>query len=340
MDEQPHCNDEPTRLLVDPFGRHVTYLRISVTDRCDLRCLYCIGPEPRFLPRDQVLSLEEMLAVIRAFVDLGVTKVRLTGGEPLVRQNLLWLMRQTAALPGLRELVLTTNGTQLAPLARTIRRAGVRRINISLDTLRPDRFLRITGHDRLGQVLAGIDAAVEAGFARIKLNSVILRNRNHDEVTDLVDFAVERGINISFIEEMPLGARQEPQGLDGFYSSSEIHEDLARRFSLIPTAESTGGPARYFRVPGSETRVGFISPHSHNFCEDCNRVRVTAVGRLLLCLGQERSLDLRTILRTHPEDQKRLQDAILNAMKIKPAGHSFSFEAGAELGRRMNVTGG
>lgn len=340
MIEPPHAAEPPHPALIDRFGRRITYLRLSVTDRCDLRCVYCMGPEVQFLDRAQILSLEELLEVIRAFVALGVSKVRLTGGEPLVRPNLLWLIRQATPLPGLQELVLTTNGTQLATLARQIREAGVRRINISLDTLRPERFARITGKDRLAQVLAGIEAALEAGFERIKLNAVILRHRNHDEVNDLVDYAVARGINISFIEEMPLGVVGDHDRAEVFYSSDQIHADLAPRFTLVPTTEATGGPARYFRIPGTETRVGFISPHSHNFCGDCNRVRVTAAGRLLLCLGQDHSLDLLPLLRAAPGVQQRLRQQLLAAMHIKPAGHEFQVGVGVPLRRHMNLTGG
>lgn len=339
MSEMPGSG-EARPALVDRFGRRVTYLRLSVTDRCDLRCVYCMGPEARFLQRHQILSLEELLAVIRAFVALGVSKVRLTGGEPLVRRNLLWLIREAARLPGLQELVLTTNGTRLVALAGALRQAGVRRINISLDSLQQERFSRITGSDRLGQVLAGIEAALAAGFERIKLNAVILKHRNHDEVTDLVAFAVARGINISFIEEMPLGTVGGHDRAEVFYSSDQIQADLARRYTLVPTTEATGGPARYFRIPDTETRVGFISPHSHNFCGDCNRVRVTADGRLLLCLGQEHALDLRPILRGAPGDQAQLRHQILVAMQIKPAGHEFRLRAEPPLRRHMNVTGG
>ncbi len=340
MIEQPSTGLESEAALVDRFGRRVTYLRLSVTDRCDLRCLYCMGPEVRFLPRHQILSLEEMLEVVRAFVALGVTKVRLTGGEPLVRRNLLWLMREVARLPGLAELVLTTNGTRLGILAQEIRDAGVRRINVSLDTLRPERFAHITGNTRHAEVLAGIEAALRAGFERIKLNAVILRHRNHDEVTDLVGFAVARGINISFIEEMPLGRVGEHDRAEAFYSSDEIQADLARHFTLVPTTETTGGPARYFRIPDTDTRVGFIAPHSHNFCGDCNRVRVTADGRLLLCLGQEHSMDLRPVLRASPSDQARLRETIRAAMQIKPAGHEFRVGTPTLLRRHMNLTGG
>jgi cyclic pyranopterin phosphate synthase len=326
--------------LIDGFGRRVTYLRISVTDRCDFRCVYCMGPDQRFAPRDSVLTLDEILAIARAFVALGVRKIRLTGGEPLVRRNLLWVIGEISALPGLAELVITTNGSQLAGMAAAVRAAGVRRINISLDSLRPERFRQITRRGDLDGVLRGIDAAIAAGFERIKLNAVILRNRNHDEVCDLVGFAVDKGINISFIEEMPLGVIGDHDRAEAFYSSDQIRADLAARFELIPTTETTGGPARYYRIPGTETRVGFISPHSHNFCGDCNRVRVTAEGRLLLCLGQEHSLDLRTVLRQQPGDAAALYHAIQDAMQIKPAGHDFTLAGVPVVLRHMNVTGG
>ncbi len=326
--------------LIDRFGRRITYLRVSVTDRCDFRCVYCMKPDQRFTPRDQLLSLEETAQVARAFVGLGVCKIRLTGGEPLVRRNVLWLMREVASLPGLDELVITTNGSRLAELAEQVRAAGVRRINISLDSLRPERFRRITRKGDLAPVLRGIDAALAAGFERIKLNVVILRHRNHDEIPDLVRFAVNKGINISFIEEMPVGQIGEHDRAEVFYSSDSIRADLQSHFELVPTTETTGGPARYYRIPGTETRVGFISPHSHNFCGDCNRVRVTAEGQLLPCLGQEQVLDLRRILRGHPGDEAELGRIIRDAMQSKPKGHEFGPQANRTLARHMNVTGG
>lgn len=325
--------------LTDSFGRRITYLRLSVTDRCDFRCLYCMGPKPRFAPRQATLSLEELLAVARAFVALGVRKIRLTGGEPLVRPNLIWLLRRLGALPGLEELVITTNGSQLAARARELRAAGVQRLNISLDSLRPQRFRDLTGNGELQPVLDGIEAALAAGFVRLKLNTVILDRRNQDEIPDLVRFAVDKGINISFIEAMPLGSA-DGRGPTAFYASARIRADLEAHFRLLPTTETTGGPARYYRIAGSDTRVGFISPHSHNFCTDCNRVRVTAEGRLLLCLGQEESLDLRALLRARPGDPDSLRAAIVAAMHRKPAGHRFEIGVPALLGRSMNVTGG
>jgi cyclic pyranopterin phosphate synthase len=326
--------------LIDRFGRRVTYLRISVTDRCDFRCVYCMEPDQRFAPRDEVLTLEEIGQVTAAFVTLGARKVRLTGGEPLVRPGVVGLMQQITNLRGLDELVITTNGSQLGRLAGDIRAAGVRRINISLDSLNPERFRQITRKGDLTQVLRGIEAALAAGFERIKLNAVILRGRNHDEVPALVRYAVDHGINISFIEEMPLGVIGDHDRAESFYPSEQIRADLAPHFKLVPTTETTGGPARYYRIPGSETRVGFISPHSHNFCGDCNRVRVTTEGRLLLCLGQEHSLDLRAILRQHPGDAQRLREAIQLAMQIKPKGHEFDLQAKPLIFRHMNHTGG
>jgi len=249
-------------------------------------------------------------------------------------------MEDVAALPGLRELVVTTNGSQLARLAGDLRAAGVRRLNISLDSLDAERFKRITRGGRLEQVMAGIEAAREAGFERIKINSVILRNRNHDEVVPLVRFAAERGLDISFIEEMPLGVIADHDRAEAYYSSDQIREDLTREFALLPTAETTGGPSRYYLLPEFGTRVGFISPHSHNFCDSCNRVRLTVEGRLLLCLGQEHSVDLRVVVREHPGDLERLKQAIRDSMAIKPKGHDFVLTGQPVIFRHMNATGG
>ena len=326
--------------LVDSFGRRITYLRLSVTDRCDFRCVYCMEPDQRFAPRDKVLDLAEMAQVARVFVGMGVRKIRLTGGEPLMRRNVLWLMREIAALPGLAELVITTNGSRLEEYAREIRDAGVKRINISLDSLRPERFHRITRNGHIDRVLRGIDAALAAGFERIKLNAVILKHRNHDEINGLVQFAVDKGINISFIEEMPVGQIGEHDRAQVFYSNDRIRSDIRTRFELVPTTETTGGPARYYRIPGTETRVGFISPHSHNFCGDCNRVRVTAEGRLLLCLGKEHSLNLCRVLREHPGAEANLRRAIRHAVQGKPKGHEFDLRASPIILRNMNDTGG
>jgi cyclic pyranopterin phosphate synthase len=257
-----------------------------------------------------------------------------------VRRNVVKLFRDIGALPALKELVLTTNGSRLEQLAGEIRAAGVRRVNISLDSLDVDRFRSITRIGDLAVVLAGIRAALRAGFERIKINSVILKNRNHDEVVDLVRFSVDHGMDISFIEEMPLGVIGDHDRAEVYYSSDNIREDLERIWTLVPTTESTGGPSRYFRIPGTGTRVGFISPHSHNFCESCNRVRLTCEGRLLLCLGQEHSVDLRHVLRANPGDMETLKQAIRDSMQIKPRGHDFILGAQPVIFRHMNVTGG
>jgi len=333
-------NAAPSNRLIDRFGRTVSYVRISVTDRCDFRCVYCMDEEMHFVPRAQLLTLEELAFTARAFTELGVSKIRITGGEPLVRRNVIKLFQDIGALPGLKELVTTTNGSQLPKLARDLRAAGVRRVNISLDSLVPERFRRITRVGDLNNVLAGIDSALAAGFERIKINAVILKNRNHDEVTDLVRFAADRGMDVSFIEEMPLGIIGDHDRAEAYYSSDEIRRDLERTFTLIPTTESTGGPARYFRVQEAGNRVGFISPHSHNFCESCNRVRLTCEGRLLLCLGQEHSVDLRYVLRSHPGDLEKLKQAIRDSMRIKPKGHEFDLSVRPVIFRHMNVTGG
>ncbi len=326
--------------LIDRFGRRVSYVRLSVTDRCDLRCVYCMGEDMTFVPRNQLLSLEELTQLGKAFVELGVDKIRITGGEPLVRRNILHLFRQLGQLPGLRDLTLTTNATQLAPYAQALKEAGVTRINISLDTLNPERFHQLTRLGNINKVMAGIDAALQAGFQRLKLNAVILKNRNHDEILDLVEFAHQRGMDITFIEEMPLGVIGDHDRAEAYYSSDEILRDLRQHMDLQAVDESTGGPARYYRREGSPYRVGFISPHSHNFCETCNRVRVTAEGRLLLCLGQEHSLDLRAIMRTYPEDDTRLRQALLDSMQIKPLGHEFNLQTQPIIFRHMSATGG
>jgi cyclic pyranopterin phosphate synthase len=326
--------------LVDRFGRHVTYVRISATDRCDFRCVYCMSEEMTFLPRAQVLTLEELALIARGFVELGVTKIRLTGGEPLVRKNVVWLCQEIARLSGLRELVLTTNGSQLDRLAAPLAAAGVRRINISLDSLDAERFRRITRTGDLARVLSGIEAARRAGFERLKLNTVILKNRNHDEVHALVGFAAEREMDISFIEEMPLGVIGDHDRAEVYYPSDQIKADLERHYTLVPTTETTGGPSKYYRVAGTAIKVGFISPHSHNFCHLCNRVRVTPEGRLLLCLGQEHSADLRQVVREHPSDIDRLKRALVAAMAIKPLGHDFRLDGAPVILRHMNATGG
>lgn len=332
--------DEQNNSLIDRFGRNIEYLRISVTDRCDLRCIYCMAEDMKFVPRSQLLTLEEIVRIGRSFVNLGVSKIRITGGEPLTRCNILKVFRELGELEGLNDLTLTTNGTLLTRYAQSLKDAGVTRINISLDTLDANRFRRITRVGDINKTLSGIDAALEAGFKRIKINSVILKNRNHDEVLDLVKFVIDRGLDISFIEEMPLGIIGDHNREETYYSSDEILRDLQGHMKIMPTMEQTGGPSRYYRLPDSETRIGFISPHSHNFCEQCNRVRLTPEGRLLLCLGQEHSVDLRRVTRGNPGDDASLERAIINSMKIKPRGHDFNLSGAPIIFRHMNATGG
>ncbi|NJN45541.1 MAG: GTP 3',8-cyclase MoaA [Candidatus Competibacteraceae bacterium] len=326
--------------LVDRFGRHVNYVRLSVTDRCDFRCVYCMSEDMTFLPRARILTLEELATLGRAFAELGVRKIRITGGEPLVRRNVLWLFRELGQLDGLKELVLTTNGSQLEKMAAELKDAGVKRINISLDSLDPEHFRRITRVGDLDSVLRGIRAAKQAGFKRLKLNTVILKNRNDDEIVSLARFAIDNGMDISYIEEMPLGVIGDHDRAEAYCSSDTIRAELSKQFTLIATTESTGGPSRYYRIPGTDSRIGFISPHSHNFCGDCNRVRVTVEGRLLLCLGQEHSVDLRHVLRAYPGDRERLAQTLVQSMDIKPKGHEFDLGAKPIIMRHMNVTGG
>lgn len=327
-------------ILVDRFNRVVDYVRISVTDRCDFRCVYCMDDEMQFVPRAQLLTLEEISKIAQAFTELGVKKIRITGGEPLVRRNVIKLFEDIGDLASLDELVLTTNGSQLSRMAKPLKDAGVKRINISLDSLDAEKFKRITRVGELEHVLHGIDTALATGFEKLKINAVILKNRNHDEVIDLVRYASERGMDISFIEEMPLGVIGDHDRAEAYYSSDEIKHDLEQMFELIPTTETTNGPSKYFKLPETGTRVGFISPHSHNFCDDCNRVRLTCEGRLLLCLGQEHSVDLRKVIRAYPEDNEKLKQAIRDAMLIKPKGHEFNLTEKPIIFRHMNVTGG
>ena len=326
--------------LVDPFGRRITYLRLSVTDRCDFRCTYCMSEDMQFAPREQILSLEELYAVADAFIGLGVKRIRITGGEPLVRKNLLSLLARLGARDELEDLAITSNGSQLAELAPQLRAAGVKRLNISLDSLQRERFAAFTRRDKLEQVLAGIEAARAAGFAKIKLNSVVQKGRNDDEVLDLVEFAVARGLDISFIEEMPLGDISSHRREQTYCSSDEVRQRIEQRYALVRSSKRTGGPSRYWQVAGSDTQVGFISPHSHNFCGDCNRVRVTAEGKLVLCLGHDNALDLKSLMRAHPGDSQRLRDALLEALQLKPERHRFDTDEQVQVVRFMSMTGG
>ncbi|OLU24412.1 cyclic pyranopterin phosphate synthase MoaA [Pseudomonas sp. PA15(2017)] len=329
-----------TTQLVDPFGRRITYLRLSVTDRCDFRCTYCMSEDMVFAPRSQILSLEELYNVADAFIGLGVKRIRITGGEPLVRKNLLSLLHRLGQRPELEDLSITTNGSQLAHMASDLRAAGVTRLNVSLDSLQRERFAAFTRRDMLDQVLAGIDAAAAAGFKRIKLNSVVQTGRNDDEVLGLVEYAMARGLDISFIEEMPLGSVVSHQREQTFCSSEVVRERIETRHALVRSSHVTGGPSRYWQVGGSDTRVGFISPHSNNFCGDCNRVRVTAEGKLVLCLGHDNALDLRGLMRAHPGDSERLREALIGALQLKPERHHFETDEQVQVIRFMSMTGG
>ena len=336
-------NDTSKPKLIDRFGRQVTYVRLSVTDRCDLRCVYCMSDDMKFVPREQLLTLEEMTRIGKAFIDLGVDKIRLTGGEPLTRRNILSVFEGLGAQENLKDLTVTTNGTLLEKYAQPLKDAGVTRINISLDTLRADRFKKITRIGKLEKTLAGIEAALTAGFQKVKLNAVIMNGYNDDEILDLVEFVRQRNMDISFIEEMPLGEVGDHDRSKTYYSSDDLRIFLNKHYQLTPTTETTGGPAKYYRFndeAGKNSRIGFISPHSHNFCEDCNRVRVTAEGMLLLCLGQEHSMDLRKVVRANPDDDEALRTAIINAMQLKPEGHDFNVNEQPIIMRHMSSTGG
>jgi GTP 3',8-cyclase len=329
------------RVLIDGYSRKVDYVRLSVTDRCDFRCVYCMAEDMTFLPRQQVLSLEEIQQIAERFVALGTKKIRLTGGEPLVRAGIVGLCKNIAALPGLRELCMTTNGSQLEKLAAPLFEAGLKRLNISLDSLDPVRFKQLTRTGDLHKVIAGIDAANAAGFTHTKLNCVVMQGRNDHEINDLVAFAIDRGLDITFIEEMPLGVISEHSRAESFFSSDQVRARIAERYTLINSTESTQGPSRYWRLAEAPNiRIGFISPHSHNFCATCNRVRVTVEGRLLLCLGNEHSADLKAVLRANPGQPHKLENAIVEAMKLKPYRHNFEINDEVQVVRFMNMTGG
>jgi len=326
--------------LIDDFGRQVDYVRISVTDRCDFRCVYCMAEEMTFLPRESIMSIEEITLVARAFVELGVSRIRLTGGEPLVRRGLVDNLHHIGRLKGLDELLITTNGSQLVRHAKTLKEAGVKRLNVSLDSLDEAKFKAMTRTGKLPQVLLGINAAIEEGFERIKINAVVMRGSNDDEVLDLVEFARDKGIDIAFIEEMPLGTIESHDRALTYCSSDDVREIIEQRYPLTHNPKKTAGPSRYYSMPNHDTRIGFISPHSHNFCGDCNRVRVTVEGRLLLCLGNEHSVDLMPILRGHPGEVEPLKQAIIASMALKPEKHYFDLHEKPQILRFMNATGG
>ena len=330
--------------MIDPFGRHISYLRVSVTDRCDFRCVYCMAEDMTFLPKAEILSLEELERLCGAFIRLGVRKLRLTGGEPLVRRNVMSLFRglgRHVAAGTLDELTLTTNGSQLARYAEELRACGVRRINVSLDTLDPDKFAAITRWGKIDKVFEGLAAAKRAGLA-VKINAVALKGVNDDEFDSLVDWAGAEGFDLTFIEVMPMGDIGGPARLDQYLPVSLVRAGLRRRWTLDDTDYRTGGPARYVTVRETGRRIGFITPLTHNFCESCNRVRVTCTGTLYMCLGQEDAADLRQPLRA-AESDAALEAAIHAAIARKPKGHDFIIDrrhSQPAVQRHMSVTGG
>lgn len=331
--------DAPTQ-LIDRFDRRISYLRLSVTDRCDFRCQYCMAETMQFLPRSEVLTIEELLRTARLFTELGVRKIRVTGGEPLIRRGVSELFEGLGSLAGLDTLALTTNGSHLADSGHALRNAGVNSVNISLDSLQSDRFKTITRIGDLDTVLRGVDRAIECGFERIRLNAVILDGLNRDEVVPLTQYALDKNIHIAFIEEMPLGQVNVGGKPLAYVSSDALQKELAEHFSLLPmTASDTAGPARDFLIAGSQTQVGFISPHSHNFCAQCNRLRISAEGRLLMCLGNEESIDLRGLLRAGSTDQE-IKTTIIDSLSIKPERHVFDQPEEPQIVRFMNATGG
>jgi cyclic pyranopterin phosphate synthase len=331
----------PPRPLIDSHGRTVSYLRISVTDRCDFRCVYCMAEDMTFLPKKDVLSFEEVEAIAAAFIARGTTKIRLTGGEPLVRRDIMALVKSLGSRigQGLEELTITTNGSQLAKHAAGLREAGVRRINVSLDTLDADRFSAITRRGRLADVLAGIEAAQDAGLA-IKINMVAMRGVNDDEIVPMMTWANGRDMGLTLIEGMPLGEVGLDR-VDTYLPLRQLHDDLSKRYTLTRLDKKTGGPARYVRVEETGGVLGFITPMSHNFCESCNRVRLTATGQLFLCLGQDDQVNLRDALRAG--GMEALDEALDQAMLIKPKGHDFVIDrlnTEPAVARHMSVTGG
>ena len=331
----------PARPLVDSYGRHISYLRISVTDRCDFRCVYCMAEDMTFLPKKDVLSFEEIEAIATAFIDRGVTRIRLTGGEPLVRRDIMELVATLGRRigVGLDELTITSNGSQLRKHAEGLAAAGVRRINVSLDTLDAERFTAITRRGRIADVLDGIEAARAAGIA-VKINMVAMRGVNDDEIEPMMAWAHGRGMGLTLIEGMPLGEVGIDR-VDSYLPLRELHDRLARRYTLEKLDKRTGGPARYVHVAETGGVLGFITPMSHNFCESCNRVRLTATGQLFMCLGQDDQVNLRDALREG--GAAALDEALDRAMLLKPKGHDFVIDRARPqpaLGRHMSVTGG
>lgn len=332
-----------TAPLIDPFAREISYLRVSVTDRCDFRCTYCMAEHMQFLPKRDLLTLEELDRLCSTFIRMGVRKLRVTGGEPLVRRDILTFFRAMGRhleSGALSELTLTTNGSQLARFAGDLAAVGVRRVNVSLDTLDADRFAAVTRWGRLPQVLEGIRAAQAAGL-RVKINTVALKGFNEDELFRLVDWCGAEGHDLTFIEVMPMGEMEEADRLGQYWPLTDLRARLSERYSPIDLTERSGGPARYVRLQETGQKIGFITPLSHNFCESCNRVRVTCTGELYMCLGQEDRADLRAVLRAAGDDA--VEDAIRAAIGRKPKGHDFDYSRArisGQMSRHMSHTGG
>jgi cyclic pyranopterin phosphate synthase len=331
--------------LIDPFQRAITYLRVSVTDRCDFRCQYCMAENMTFLPKKELLTLEELDRVSSTFIRMGVQKLRITGGEPLVRRGIMTFfndMSRHLDSGALKELTLTTNGSQLGRFADDLYAAGVRRVNVSLDTLDEAKFADITRWGRLSQVLNGIDAAQKAGM-RVKINAVALKGFNEDELFPLVEWCHDRDMDLTFIEVMPMGDIGNENRLDQYWPLMDLRATLAQQYTLTDLAERTGGPARYVRLEETGQKIGFITPLTHNFCESCNRVRLTCTGELYMCLGQEDMADLRPALRENTTDDAPLEAAIRTAIGLKPKGHDFDYsrqEVAGQMSRHMSHTGG
>lgn len=335
--------DGAENTLIDPFGRHVEYLRVSVTDRCDFRCVYCMAEDMTFLPKSDVLSLEELERLCSGFIDLGVRKLRITGGEPLVRRDIMTLFRKLGRRldgGGLDELTLTTNGSQLTKYAEELVDVGIRRINVSIDTLDPDKFAEITRWGKLDKVLAGLDAADKAGL-KIKINAVAVKDRNEHEIPSLIEWAHGRGFDLTLIETMPLGDIGSDR-VEQYLPLSDVRARLEEQWTLTDLPDRTGGPARYVKIEETGGRLGLITPMTHNFCESCNRVRLTCTGQLFMCLGQDDKADLRAVLRD-TEDQDVVRNAIREAIDRKPKGHDFVIDRSGDtpvVNRHMSVTGG
>ena len=330
--------------LIDPFNRAITYLRVSVTDRCDFRCVYCMSENMNFLPKADLLTLEELDKMCSAFISQGVEKLRITGGEPLVRRNIMEFFESISRhlkTGDLKELTLTTNGSQLHRFAEKLSEIGIKRINVSLDTLNEHKFSKITRWGRLSQVLKGIDAAIAAGI-KIKINTVALKDFNEDELEEIVQWCANRKMDLTFIEVMPMGDIGNENRLNQYWPLSDLRKKLSETWTLYDTDEQTGGPARYVRLNETGQKIGFITPMTHNFCESCNRVRLTCTGELYQCLGQEDQVDLRKILRNHSDTEPLIQ-AIHNAISKKPKGHDFDYSRqsiSGQMTRHMSHTGG